>query len=249
MNAEVTELVPVQEQAVAPVNLLSVIAQAALNPNVDVEKMRALLELKERIDETDAKKLFHAAMIEAQEEMRPVVRNCRGDKGSKYANLEAVDRAIRPIYTRHGFVLSFNSKASEDGMITMSCTCMHKGGYSKEYELTGALDSSGPKGEKNKTGIQAAGSTVSYLRRYLTVMIYNIVLTDEDNDGAGTKQTISEAQVNKILDLLMACDMEGAKSKPFLAFMEISRVEDIPAYRYDTAITNLQTKLKKVTRG
>jgi len=244
MQSEVTELVPVQEQAVVPVNLLSVIAQAALNPNVDVEKMRALLELKERIDETDAKKLFHAAMIEAQEEMRPVVRNCKGDKGSKYANLEAVDRAIRPIYTRHGFVLSFNSKASEDGMITMSCTCMHKGGYAKEYELTGALDSAGPKGEKNKTGIQAAGSTVSYLRRYLTVMIYNIVLTDEDDDGA-QGELIGESQINHILDLLLAVGMEGAKAKPFLDFMGVKSVEDISTRDYAKAVTSLQAKLRR----
>ena len=237
------ELVPIAEQA--PVNLLSVIAQAALNPAVDVEKMRALLELKERIDENDAKKLFHAAMIAAQEDMRPVVRNCKSDKG-RYANLEAVERAIRPIYIKHGFVLSFNSKPGRDGAITMSCTCMHKGGYAKEYELSGDLDLAGPSGKPTKTGIQATGSTTAYLRRYLECMIFNLVMTNEDDDGASAGATISEDQANKILDLLIACDMEGAKSRPFLSYIGVAAVDDIPTHRYEEAITQLQAKLKRM---
>src|SRR5690242_1953329 len=211
-----------------PVNLLAVIANAALSPDVDVEKMRALLELKERIDENEAKKQFHAAMIAAQDEIKPVVRNRKNEHtGSKYAELEVIERAIRPIYAKHGFVLSFNSKTSEHGSITMSCTCMHRGGYSKEYELTGALDSTGPSGKQNKTGIQAAGSTVSYLRRYLTCMIYNVVLTNEDDDGVGAAERVDHDQVNKILDLMIACGLENQKARPFLDYMGVSDVECI----------------------
>jgi hypothetical protein len=252
-EAAQAELVPLDHGqlsvAPAPVNLLSVIAQAALDPGVDVEKMRALLELKERIDENEAKKLFHAAMIAAQEEMRPVVRNCENkETHSWYANLEAVDRSIRPIYTRHGFVLSFNSEPSSNGMVTMTCTCMHKGGFTKEYKIEAALDDSGIKGSKNKTGVMAAGSTVSYLRRYLSCMIFNVVLTNEDDDGVGATQTISEAQANKILDLLIACEMEGPRSQPFLSFMGVAGVDDIPARDYDKAVTQLQAKLKRMGR-
>lgn len=236
------ELVPIAEQA--PVNLLSVIAQAALNPAVDVEKMRALLELKERIDENDAKKLFHAAMIAAQEDMRPVVRNCKSDKG-RYANLEAVERAIRPIYIKHGFVLSFNSKPGRDGAITMSCTCMHKGGYAKEYELSGDLDIAGPSGKPTKTGIQATGSTTAYLRRYLECLIFNVVLTDEDDDGASSGEFIGEGQVNHILDMLLALNMDGGKAKPFLDFMGVKSVEQIPVREYPRAVNALQAKLKR----
>ena len=239
-----TELVPTESPA--PVNLLSVIAQAALNPAVDVEKMRALLELKERIDENEAKKLFHAAMIAAQEEMRPVVRNCENrETHSRFANLEAVDRAIRPIYTRHGFVLSFNSEPTGNGMVTMCCTCMHKGGFTKEYRLEAALDDSGIKGAKNKTGVTAAGSTVSYLRRYLSCMIFNVIFTNEDDDGVGSIKTIDQKQANQILDMLIACGMEGTKAQPFLEYMGVPSVEAIRAHDFEKAFESLKLKLKR----
>jgi ERF superfamily protein len=230
--------------APAEESMLSIIGKAALDPRVDVEKMKALLELKERIDDNEAKKLFHAAMIAAQEEMRPVVRNCiNTDSGNKYANLEAIDSAIRPIYTKHGFVLSFNSEPGTAGMIVMSCTCMHKGGFAKEYRMEGALDDSGIKGTRNKTGVMAAGSTVSYLRRYVTCMIFNIVLTNEDNDGASTKY-ISPDQVRQISDMILACEMDAVAEAKFCAMLNAKTVEQILACNYDVAMTQLRAKYR-----
>jgi len=232
------DLAPIEKQET---NLLSIIGQAALDPHVDVEKMRALLELKERIDEGESKKIFHAAMIAAQEDMKPVLRNCENKEShSRYANLEAIDRAIRPVYTRHGFVLSFNSKEGRDGMITMSCSCMHKGGYAKDYELAGHLDGTGIKGTHNKTGIMAAGSTVSYLRRYLTCMIFNIVLTNEDDDGQGTVELITGAQKGAILDLL---NTGSIPERAFLKSANIGAIEDLPAHRYEAAIAAIKAKI------
>ncbi len=49
---------------------------------------------------------------------------------------------------------------------------------------------SGNQGKTNKTGIQAVGSSVSYLRRYLLTMAFNIVLADDpDDDGEAVRRT------------------------------------------------------------
>jgi hypothetical protein len=41
------------------------------------------------------------------------------------------------------------------------------------------------KGRPNKTALHGLGSSVSYLRHYLTCMIFNVVMRGEDDDGNG----------------------------------------------------------------
>jgi hypothetical protein len=242
-------LVPVEQPG--PVNLLSVIAQAALNPDVDVEKMRALLELKERIDANEAKKAFSLAMIEAQREMPRIARDADNPHTkSKYARLETIDKAIKPIYAAKGFALSFSSEPGSDpNLVTVVCKCMHEAGHSEIYRLQGAVDSAGAKGASNKTQVQGVGSSISYLRRYLTVLIFGLTIADEDVDGNHPRMAISHDQANKIYDLLMACDLEGDKSRQFLKFMGVDRVEEIPETDFQKAMAALQAKLRQGQRG
>ena len=58
------------------------------------------------------------------------------------------------------------------------CTVLHKAGHSVTEELPGKVDA-GPA----RSAIQAVGSSISYLRRYLTCMIFNVVVRNEDKDG------------------------------------------------------------------
>ena len=58
----------------------------------------------------EAKEAFQAAMAQAQAEMPSVVKDRENSHlKSKYAQLEAIDDAIRPVYTRHGFSLMLAS--------------------------------------------------------------------------------------------------------------------------------------------
>ena len=79
-------------------------------------------------------------------------------------------------------------------------------------------------------------------------MIFNVIFTNEDDDGAGSGKTIDENQANKIYDLLLACDMDGAKSRPFLQFIGVGSVDDIPVHKYEEALTQLHAKLKRMGR-
>ena len=60
----------------------------------------------------------------------------------------------------------------------------------KHFDL--ALDGVGLKGNPNKTAVQASGSTISYGRRYLKLMVFDVVLTNEDNDGNAPEKTPDE---------------------------------------------------------
>lgn len=165
--------------------LIAVIDRAAANPDIDVEKMERLLAMQERILDRNAEVAFNEAMRAAQEEMPKVLRNKRNDQtNSNYADLEKVNDIIVPVYVKHGFSLSFGTADTQlPGHIRITCLVSHVAGHSRPYFCDMPLDIAGIKGNQNKTPTHAHGSTMSYGRRYLTLLIFNITLTNEDNDG------------------------------------------------------------------
>lgn len=168
--------------------LLNFIERASRDSNFNVEKFESLLRMQRELIEEQARRAFNEAMAAAQTEMLPIIRDATNPHtNSRYAKLETIDREMRPIYTRHGFAVRFGSAASpSDGWIRIVCTVSHVGGYSETNYLDAPPDATGTRGGTSKTAVQAVGSAVTYLRRYLLAMVFNIVLADDD-DGQGTR--------------------------------------------------------------
>lgn len=185
---EIAPLVPPADNSI-----VNIIARAASDPSVDVEKLQALLAMQERVVERQNKLAFDRAMVEAQSEIGPVARDADNEHTrSRYARLEAIDTAIRPIYTGHGFSVRFKTGTPTiPGAVCVVCVVSHRDGHSEEFPLEAPPDNVGSKGTINKPGVQAYGSTVTYLRRYSTLMAFNVVLTNDpdDDDGEATRRT------------------------------------------------------------
>ncbi|MBR2691802.1 MAG: ERF family protein [Aquamicrobium sp.] len=229
----------VQTQA-PEANFLSVVARAAADPTIDVTKMQALLAMQKEILSAQAEASFNAAMNACQKEMPQVVKNKKGEN-NKYATLEQVDATVRPIYAKHGFSLSFGSKPLADGIVTVTCRLSHCAegaiiGHSVDYELSGAIDTSGPQGKATKTGIQGMGSTTSYLRRYLLCMIFNIAVKDEDNDGARAR-FITPAQVEAIEAALGG---QGDRVAGFCDRNGLRQISELDASSFDAAMAQIR---------
>ena len=97
--------------------------------------------------------------------------------------------------------------------------------------------------------MQGVGSTNSYLRRYITCNIFNIVVVGDDDDGTGG--TLDEVQTSTIIDLI-----KKAKVGPkFLKYMRAQSVEEagsletavatIAARDYRKAISTLEEQIAK----
>ena len=225
----------------APPSLLTTIADLARDPACDVEKLRALIGMQRDVMAEQARIAFDAAMADAQAEMVPVLRSAtNAHTKSRYARLEDIDNAIRPIITQHGFSLTFdNPDQSADGIV-ITCAVAHRDGHVKNYKLAGARDDKGAQGNANKTPIQAIGSTISYLRRYLTCMIFNVSLTNDDNDG-NEVAPISAKQARDLDDLLLK---SGADREKFLAYLRVSDIADLSSRDYPRARAALEQKLR-----
>lgn len=229
---------PVQGSSTA---IIQVIERAALNPDIDVEKMERLLAMQERIMTRNAEMAFNSAMRAAQEEMPKVLRNKNNDQtSSKYADLEKVNEIIVPVYTKHGFSLSFGTGTSTlDGHILITCLVSHVEGHTRPYQCDMPLDLAGIKGNQNKTPTHAHGSTMSYGRRYLTLLIFNVTLTNEDKDGNQPGDRITDDQVTVLMDLAEEVKADRVK---FLAYMKVEKLADIAAKDFNRAKTALESK-------
>ena len=170
--------------------LLSFIERASRDDNFSVEKFGELLRLQRDAEHDRARKMFNQAMAAAQSEMQSVVRDASNKHlGNKYAKLETIDAAMRPIYTRNGFSVRFGSApAPHEGWMRITCTVAHDGGYFEENYLDSPVTTTGSQGGRMAiTPVQAIGSTVTYLRRYLLSMVMNVVLADDDDDGEAVR--------------------------------------------------------------
>lgn len=224
--------------------IIQVIERAALNPDIDVEKMERLLAMQERIMTQRAKMAFNEAMRLAQAEMPKIKRNKENkETHSKYADLEAVTDAAVPIYTGRGFSVSYGTADCPiPGHYRVTALCAHTEGYERNYQADVPIDNTGPKGTQNKTMTHGFGSTMSYGRRYLICLIFNITLTNEDKDGNQDGQTLTESQVT---DLMALAEEVKADRQKFLAYMKVEKLADIPAKEYSKAVQALEAKRRR----
>ena len=134
-----TEPTAVQSTNTSAGGFLNIIAAAAADPNFDLARMERLFAMQRQVMADEAMRAFQEAMAQAQAEMPSVVKNAENPHlKSKYAQLEAIDDAIRPVYTRHGFSLMFSQRdAQQAGDMIVVCTILHKAGHSITQSLPG----------------------------------------------------------------------------------------------------------------
>ena len=165
--------------------LIQVIERASINPDVDIDKMERLLSLKERLDAKQAEQDFNAAMTRSQIAMPIIEPDHKNEQTrSMYAKYDTINKAIKPVYTNEGFSLCFGQAESKtEGYIRITCDVSHTGGHSKLYFMDLPPDMTGLKGTQNKTGVHGTASTFSYGQRYLAKLIFNLTISEEDDDG------------------------------------------------------------------
>lgn len=222
--------------------LISVIERAARDPNIDIDKMERLLVMQERIFARAAEADFNAAMSACQAEM-PIIKATFSNEqtGSFYAALEEVDRVARPIYTRHGFALSFGTADCPiENFYRQTCKLSHRGGHSEMRQADLPTDMVGIKGNPNKTGIQGFGSTMTYGQRYITKLAFNIVIGN-DNDGNGP--TLSKEQIAQIEQKLKD---SGTNREQFFEWWRIKSLENMPAFNFPVIMDMLEKRSKRV---
>lgn len=225
----VTKVDTCNDVAATPMLMLN----KAIEQGADISVIEKLMALYERWEDGQARKTFNAAIAEAKSAIPAIHRNATGHNNKKYADFAAIASVVDPILSRNG--LSYRFRTRQDDKIHVTCVLYHKDGHSEETTLSGPSDVSG-----NKNAIQAVGSTLTYLQRYSLVQMLGLASSnDDDGAGASSGATISDDQAEslrlKIVDT--AADLTR-----FLRFYKIASVEELPANRFDDAMSRLSTR-------
>lgn len=181
-----------------PASLLEI----AVNKDVDIDKIEKLMNLYERWEARQAKKLFLEALVAFQSEIPIIEKSDKVGYESKaggkvaynYSGLPVIIKAIKPALKNNG--LSYRWETEEiNSKITLHCIISHVSGHSEKNTMSAEPDTSG-----SKNSIQSRGSTMTYLQRYTLIGALGLPSADTDNDGEGARpfDKKMEAEINKI---------------------------------------------------
>ncbi len=238
---DVLDSMPVPAPASMSDGILAVIARAAADPNVDIDKMERLLEMQERVLGRDAEMAFNVALNAAQAEMRPVAANASNPQTkSRYASFDKLDKMLRPIYTKHGFSLSFDEADSpKPEHVRVVCYVSHTAGHTRNYHRDMPADGKGAKGGDVMTKTHAAGAAGSYGARYLLKGIFNVAVGEDDGDGNDVVPSISREQFDTLTGL---ADAVQADKQKFCKLARVDSLRDLPVNQYNEAVRRLREK-------
>jgi len=176
------------------------------------------------------------ALVKAQAEMSGAVKDSANPFfKSRYADLEAVIKAIKEPFAKHGLAYTQFPITGDNG-IGVTTRLIHESGEWIECGFFLPMTKADP---------QAAGSAITYARRYALQAMAGIPAVDDDAEGAmGRTQKpvvgkITRKQAQTLHELLSSTEADVSK---FCAVFNCSDVDSMEASYYDKALAMLQKK-------
>lgn len=180
-----------------------------------------------------------ASLCKAQAEMGGAVKDSKNPFfKSDYADLTSVIKAIKEPFANHG--LSYTQfPTNDDGRIGVSTLLMHESGEYLEHSYTLPTTKADP---------QAAGSAITYARRYALQSIAGIPTADDDAESAMIRNNQSKSAVvsgDQAKEIKGLIEEHGVDVKVFLKHFKATSVDEMLAVHYSKAVAALNAKAKK----
>jgi hypothetical protein len=187
--------------------LLALVERALANPDVQVEKLNAILEMKMKWDAQQrhyakedaaeqAEREFTAAMVEFKKRVPQILKDkhvefntSKGVTSYDHATIGAVCDAIIPALAEAGLTHSWEPK-QEGKIIRMTCTVSHPAGHKKSVSMESFADDSG-----TKNALQAIRSAQTYMERYTLLDVCGVATGGMPDDDGRASGPIRDAQV------------------------------------------------------
>jgi len=245
------EGIPVQAVSQAD-SFLATIQQAASDPTVDMDKMERLYGMYKDVKANEARMAYNAAMAACQAEMPPIEKTHFSKQTKSHnAKIEDIIRAIKPVYTKHGFSVSiYPVKDAPEGFIRAAADVSHAGGDMRHFEYDNPIDDRGIAGTANKTQTHGRASGFTYAERYLMGMIFMLEITfvGQDDDGNSAEKEIKRITDEQALEIdAMITDNDLDREK-FMRWVKqaiwVDAIEDIPADWYAATVKTIASAVK-----
>ena len=223
---------PALPEPVTPMQMLATAHASGADPDT----LEKFMLMAERAEDRQAKRDYLEAFQQFSLNAPKILKTRAGNKW-KFANLENVVKAVRPVMNPLGLSWRF-TQTQEGKRVIVTCVLSHIGGHSEECAAEGDNDTSG-----SKNDIQSVGSAVSYLRRFALLGVLGLSTEDDDGSGGmGGTQTITAEQKQELIDLIKSGDVDLAD---FLLYGEVKSLDEIPSQNFAGAKAILVRRGKK----
>lgn len=200
---EQLDLQPIAGQMVKTQPTLMSLMQLAIERG-QAEQLQILQEMKFKQEARDAEVEFNQAMNSCQSEIGRVAPDLQNPQtSSMYASYKALDKVLRPIYTKYGLSLSFSEEDCHKAEHIRVICYVSKGLHTRVYRKDMPVVTTGIKGAAMMTLTHATAAADSYGKRYLLKDIFNVAIGEDDTDG--NAPTADREELNERLEAFANC--------------------------------------------
>ena len=175
------------------------------------------------------------ALLAAQKELGGVKKESANPFfKSTYANFNAVLAAIKPIYTSHGLVI-IQSPVSEGGMVGVTTRICHESGEWIEGEVTLPLAKQDP---------QAAGSAITYAKRYALQSMALLPSVDDDAEQAMFRESepVKAVDDSQVVEIRQLAGKAGVETEAICSGYKVKALADLPTTAYPGIVKTLKER-------
>lgn len=232
-------------------DILQVIREA-MSGGRSTDELKEMFTIYKAMVAFDAKGAFAKAMTAFRRDCPPIPRRHENaqfkvtragvTRPSRYAALEDIAEVIDPIVARHGLSYRWGDITYTADMISQACIVAHEGGHSESTVAHMPRESRAGASEAQKML-----AITRYVRRVSLIAAFGLTDCDDDLDGAdtgGDAESVTEQQVMQLEDMIQAVDADRNR---FLRYLGVKALSDLPASRFEEAMTALERK-RQVTQ-
>jgi hypothetical protein len=236
---------PVATLQSQPDTFMRLFERLATDPTIPLDRIEKLLDMQRDLEDRKAKDAYMASMALAQGEIKAVVADKDNKQTkSRYASYTALDDMVRPIYSKHGFALSYDTEDSEKPDHVRIVADCSNAGHTRRHHVDMPCDGKGAKGGDVMTKTHAFKGAVSYGKGILLTMIFNIPISDKSDDdgnsaGAIDASIITDAQADELRQIALSVKADMDR---FCNFFRVESLVDLPSREFDRAKKMLGAK-------
>lgn len=237
------DALPVVSESPSLGNMMQMLAAS----NLDAEQMKVMQDMFYKHEDREARKAFERAIMEFKKNPPKIVKDLIVDftnqKGHrtyyKHAGLAQVNEKINAALSQHGLATRWRTKI-DGSNVHVTCVLSHEMGHQEETSLFASPDTSG-----GKNGIQAIGSTTTYLQRYTLLAAVGLAPDIEDNDANTNPDRVSAIDEKQLADLEKMIKETASDEVALCKFANVSELSELTKESYRQVMDLLRKKKAK----
>lgn len=234
--------------------MLQAITQAALNPDVDIEKMERLKALYNEMRADAARAAYNAALVEFGRLRKPIGTNRKGEGpgGSEfpYADWPQMESHLSPWLSAVGLSIQFTQDTPEivnkkPVSVMVYGRISHRDGHVSEPVPWYAVIDERVAAKLSPS--QAIQQPITYAKRQIAALLLGLS-TREDikcDDAQPQAETwrLDDKQKGVLFDLMAEWEPNENEKATLLKWLKVSDVENIHREKFDTVVRKLRDKI------